>query len=119
MEVQCKRFLSNLKQNITRIILALIQQLYLFANIRQYTLIFNVYFFITAHISKCAGSVIFLNNVRRSEKAVLRLRLVADVFSKIVLRNRVNFTILISNYKKTAGVNRGNFSDLNSAYFNL
>ena len=58
---------------------------------------FNVYFFIIAHISKCAGSVIFLNNVRRSEKAVLRLRLVADVLSKIVLRNRVNFTILIIN----------------------
>ena len=52
-------------------------------------------------------------------EVVLRLRLVADVFSKIVLQNRVNFTILISNYKKTAGVNRGNFSDLNSAYFNL
>ena len=80
---------------------------------------FNVYFFIIAHISTCAGSVIFLNNVRRSEKAVLRLRLVADFFSKIVLQNRVDFTILISNYKKTAGVNCGNFSDLNSAYFNL
>ena len=74
MEVQCKRFLSNLKQKITSIILALIQQLYLC----QYTLMFNVYFFIIAHISNCAGSVIFLNNVRRSEKAVLRLRLVAD-----------------------------------------
>ena len=85
----------------------------------QYTLMFNVYFLLIAHISKCAESVIFLNNVRRSEKAVLRLRLVADVFSKIVLRNRVDFTILISNYRKTAGVNRGNFSDLNSAYFNL
>ena len=46
---------------------------------------FNVYFFILSHISKCAGNVILLNNVRRSEKAVLRLRLVADVFSKIVL----------------------------------
>ena len=52
---------------------------------------FNVYFLIIAHISKCARSVIFWNNVRRSEKAVLRLRLVADAFSKIVLRNRVNF----------------------------
>ena len=41
----------------------------------QYTLMFNVYFFIIFHISKCARSVIFLNNVRRSEKAVLRLRL--------------------------------------------
>ena len=61
---------------------------------------FYVYFFIIAHNSKCAGSVIFLNNVMRSEKAVLRLRLVADVFSKIVLQNRVNFTILISNFTK-------------------
>ena len=51
----------------------------------------NVYFFIIAHISKYAGSVIFLNNVRRLEKAVLRLRLVADAFSKIVLQNRVIF----------------------------
>ena len=87
MQVQCKCFLSNLKQKITRIILALIQQLY----IGQYTLMFNVYFLIIAHISKCAGSVIFLNNVRHSEKAVLRLQLVADVFSKIVLQNRLNF----------------------------
>ena len=54
-----------------------------------------------------------------SGTVVLRLRLVDDVFSEIVLQNPVNLTILIANYKKTAGVNRGNFLDLNSAYFNL
>ena len=36
----------------------------------------------------------------RSGRAVLRLRLVDDVFSEIVLRNPVNLTILIANYKK-------------------
>ena len=60
----------------------------------------------------------FLTNVRRPGRAVLRLRLVDDVFSEIVLRNPVNLTISIANYKKTAGANRGNFLDLNSAYFN-
>ena len=50
---------------------------------------FNVYFFIVAHISKCAGSVIFLNNVRRSEKAVLRLRFVADaIFKNCIAKSR-------------------------------
>ena len=60
-----------------------------------------------------------LINVMRSGTVFLRLRLVDDVFSEIVLQNPVNLTILIANYKKTAGVNRGNFLDLNSAYFNL
>ena len=60
----------------------------------------------------------FLINVIRSGRAVLRLRLVDDVFSEIVLQNPVNLTISIANYKKTAEANRGNFLDLNSAYFN-
>ena len=60
----------------------------------------------------------FLINVRRSGRAVLRLRHVDGVFSEVVLQNPVNLTILIANYKKTAGANRGNFLDLNSAYFN-
>ena len=54
----------------------------------------------------------------RSGSAVLRLQLVDDVFSEIVLQNPVNLTILIANYKKTAGANRENFLDLNSACFN-